>query len=100
MTSIQIYSIEPDVPYLALRSTTPYDLADYIDGFTNFEEKYIRGAHKFYFGTNNSNIMQDLSNLISLIDKSNSKLNSFMQQWPPIFNISAKDLYHKNSIWR
>lgn len=84
MTSIQIYTIEPDVPYLALRSTTPYDLADYIDGFSNFEENYIRDSHKFYFGINNPNIMQDLSDLISLVNKPNSKLISFMQQWPPI----------------
>ena len=61
MTSIQICEIEPSIPYLALRSTGPYDLADYIDGFTNFEEKYIRESHNFYFETNNINIMQDLS---------------------------------------
>jgi hypothetical protein len=37
--------------------------------------------------------MQDLSDLISLVNKSNPKFNYFIQKWPPVFNISAKDLY-------
>lgn len=105
MSTIEIYPIEADVPYLALRSTTPYDLLDYIDQISPREEKYIKDAHKFYFNIDQPNINQSLSDLLSLVSQEkiphHEKFYLFMQQYPSLFNQLAKDAYERvQSGWK
>lgn len=99
MAEFRVYTIEPGVQYISLSLTAPYDLLDYIDNMSPKEANYVRDAHKFYFGYDQNNVVQDLSDLISLVDESDSPdsyaFTIFMQQYPPIFNQSAKELYAK-----